>query len=45
MKDGLMSGQATPEAGARPKTPPLAAPAAEVTPWEFQDPQVSRTLT
>lgn len=42
MKDGLVSGQATPDAGIRVKTPPMVAPAAEVTPWEFQDPQVSR---
>jgi len=42
IKDGFMSGQATPDAGMRAKTPPMVAPAAEVTPWEFQDPQVSR---
>jgi len=42
MQDGFASGQATPDAGMRAKTPPMAAPAAEVTPWEFQDPQVSR---
>lgn len=40
MKDGFtMSGQATPDQGVRPKTPQAAS--SEVTPWEFQDPQVS----
>lgn len=40
MKDGFtMSGQATPDQGVRSKTPQASS---EVTPWEFQDPKVSR---
>jgi hypothetical protein len=42
IKDGVSTnGQATPDNGTRPKTPP---PSSEVTPWDFQDPQVSTSL-
>jgi len=41
MKDVQISGQATPDYGTRPKTPPASnVTLSEVTPWDFQDPKV-----
>ena len=46
MKDVQVSGQATPDYGTRPKTPPASnATLSEVTPWDFQDPKVGVTLS
>jgi adenylate cyclase len=45
IRDGFSSnGQATPDYGAQPRSPqlpPQPQPSSEVTPWDFQDPQVS----